>query len=244
MASKTKFFVAVAAAALTFSSVNIAAAGSNCDACGCNCQATRLVAKTVMVPTVVTERRFKSCVVKTMKEREETYTAFKRVPVTRKYTKKKCYLEDEVKTKMITETKCKHVKNPVISTVPVKVPVEEFHERLVQREVCTECGKVCIEEPCTCKVVRLKTDLETRQCEVNDVVFEKVKREIDYCVKTPKVREELCAEETTYELVPVEKTRKVQVCVPEVVKKAVDVQVTKMLPKTIYCCEKCAGHHH
>jgi hypothetical protein len=100
-----------------------------------------------------------------------------------------------------------------------------------------------VEEPCSCQITRLKSDIRTQEYCIDDVVFETVKKDITYCVKTPKKHTEFCAEEITYKLEPVEKTCKVQVCVPEVVKKPVDCQVVKMIPKVFYCCEKCSSHH-
>jgi hypothetical protein len=45
--------------------------------------------------------------------------------------------------------------------------------------------------------------------------------------------------ETICELVPVQKTRKVQVCVPEAVKVPVEVKVTRMVAKQVLCCNDC-----
>jgi hypothetical protein len=211
-----------------------------CGHCGSVCQPHKLVPKTIMVPCVVTETRLETCVVKRQVEKDETYTVFQRVPVKRKFEKETCYLEDEVKTQTIECKQCKQVENPVTRVFAVNVPVTETQVGVRQREVCTHCGKVCIEEPCTCQVTRMQRDMQsTNYCE-KDVAFETTKKEISYVVKTPKKHKEFCAEETTYELQPLERTRKVTVCVPEIIKKPVDVQVTKMLQKTIYCCEKCA----
>ena len=217
-------------------------ADCRCDHCGSACNTHQLVKKTVMVPCEVTETQLKTCVVKREVEKEETYTVFKRVPVTRKFEKETCYLEDEVKTQTIECKQCKQVENPVVRTFAVNVPVTETHMGTRQREVCTHCGKVCIEEPCQCQVTRMQRDMRTSNYCEKDVVFETTKKEISYCVKTPKKHTEFCAEETVYVLEPVEKTRKVVVCVPEIIKQPVDVKVVKMLPKTIYCCEKCARH--
>ena len=80
--------------------------------------------------------------------------------------KEMCYLEDEVKTKTIECKKCKRVKDPVIRTYAVNKPVEEYRTKMVQREDCTECEKDCIEEPCTCKVARMKKDICTTKYKV------------------------------------------------------------------------------
>jgi hypothetical protein len=234
--------VVVTLASLTLLPLALAGHAGNCGRCGSACDAHRLVKKTVMVPCVITETRLETCVVKQEVEKEETYTVFKRVPVTRKFEKETCYLADEIKTQMIETKQCHQVENPVIRTFAVNVPVTEQQTTMHKREICTECGKVCIEEPCTCQITRMKRDLQTTQYCEKDVVFEKTKKEISYCVKTPKMHKEFCAEETTYVLEPVEKTRTVTVCVPEIIQKPVDVQVIKKLPKTIYCCEKCAKH--
>ena len=217
-----------------------ATAGDCCDHCGRNCQ-TRLVAKTIMVPTVVVETRMKSHVVRKMVEKEETYTVFKRVPVKQVFEKETCYLDDEIKTQTITQKKCHRVKNPVVRNYAVNVPVEEV--RQVAPQSTCDCDHASVGQPCTCKVTRMKRDMATTQYEVDDVVFETITKEISYCIKVPKKHKEFCAEEITYKLEPVEKTRKVQVCVPEIVKKPVETCVTKMLPKVVYCCETCCARH-
>ncbi len=181
----------------------------------------------------------KSCVVKTMKEREETYTEFKRVPVKKTYNKVTCYLDDEVKTKEITEKKCKRVTVPVEVEYSVNIPIKESRAGVRRNSRCTECGQICVEEPCQCQVTRLVRGKQTKCSERTQVVFETTKKQIDYCVKVPKKHEEFCFSESYDKLVPVEKTRTVQVCVPEIVKRPVEVEVTKMLPVVIYCCEKC-----
>jgi hypothetical protein len=192
-----------------------------------------------MVPMCVTERRMKVRIVETMKEREETYTEFKRVPKKRTYSKECCYLEQEVKSKEIICESCRRVQNPLTLADTVKTPVPEMHEGVRRREICTECGKVCIEEPCTCQVMRTADAPRVQECFREDVVFEETKKTIDYCVMTPKFEKKECGVETVCELVPVQKTRKVQVCVPEAIKEPCDVKVTRMVAKTIVCCDEC-----
>ena len=197
-----------------------------------------------MVPIVVTETRLKTCVIQNTVEREEKYTVFKQVPVKKRYEKEICYLADEIKRQTITQTECHRVSNPVSRVSSVRVPVEEVYEGTELRRVCDECGReVCVEVPCTCKKTRLVKELQSDCYEVEDVVFTKTTKDIDYCVKTPKKHKELCAEETIYTLEPVEKTRTVLVCVPEIIKQPVEVQVTRMVPKTICCCEACGRSH-
>jgi hypothetical protein len=55
-----------------------------------------------------------------------------------------------------------------------------------------------------------------------------------------------CAEETVYELRPIEKVRKVSVCVPVKVAQPEEVTVCKLVPRTVICCPACGhgGHHH
>lgn len=216
-------------------------ADAQCHFCKKHCADCDVQTVTVRCPTKVIETQLKSCVVEEMKEREETYTVFKRVPVTEKITKQRCYLADEIVSKEITETECHRVKNPVTRTFAVNVPVQEIHEGTRTRQVCGKCGEVCcIEEPCQCMLTRMHQEMDVEECYRDDVVFEKTKRTIDYCKKVPKIKDEFCAEEVTMKLVPVEKTRKVQVCVPKIEKQPVDVVVTKMLPYQVCCCHACA----
>lgn len=222
-----------------------------CGACGCECCPCELEEHTVMVPMCVTETHTQVKIVKTMKEREETYTVFERKPVKRKYTKECCYLETEVKSKLISVESCRRVRNPVTLVDTIKVPITTMEEGVRRRKICTECGPVCIEEPCLCTVTRTDDMPRVQNCTREDVVFEVCTKTIDYCVKTPKFPVTECGEETIYELVPVVKTRKVQVCVPEAVKVPCDVKVTRMVAKKICCCHECwcemqrqSGHKH
>jgi hypothetical protein len=217
----------------------------NCPRCGTSGHG-KLVERTIMVPTEITETRMKTCVIKRTDVREETYTVFKRVPETRTFTKETCYLEDEVKTKEITKKECHRVTNPVIETCAVKVPHTEMRTEMVMKEICTECGPACIEVPCTREVTVEHDEIRSKTTCVPDIAIETTKREISYCVKVPKTHKTTC-EETVYKLVPIEKTRQVEVCVPEIIKKPFEVTVTKMVPRTVTCCEKCAhrlGHGH
>jgi hypothetical protein len=194
---------------------------------------------TIMVPMCVTETHMEVKIVETMKEREETYTVFQQKPKKRTYSTECCYLETEVKSKEITVEKCRRVENPVTLEDTVKIPITEIQEGVCRREICTECGKVCIEEPCTCQVTRTADAPRIQNCVRQDVVFEQCKKTIDYCVKTPKFAKKECGVETICELVPIQKTRKVQVCVPEAVKVPVEVKVNRMVAKQICCCEDC-----
>ena len=210
-----------------------------CENCGIACSSCDLCEHTIMVPVRVTETRMKTCVVKKQVEREESYTVFRRVPVKRKYTKEKCYLKDEIRTKTITEEKCHRVSNDIVSEHPVKIPVTEIYEQMVPREICTEDGVAIIEEPCPYEVTVLKEEWQSSNCCKEDVVFETTTRDIDYRVRVPKTKEYVCAEETEYKLEPVQKTRKVLVSVPEIVEVAEEVVVCKMVPQTRFCCPQC-----
>lgn len=204
-----------------------------------------LAQRTIMVPTWVSETRLESKVITKTVERQETYTAFERVPVTRKFTKECCYLDTEVKTQPITEKKCHIVQNPVEVTQHVKVPELTLQTEMVCREICNPDGSISvIEEPCTREVTVLRDDVRISICQRPQVVFEETKRDLTYCVKVPKTYEIPCTEETVQELRPVEKTRTVTVCVPEVVKEPVTRTVCKMMPQTVLCCEKCGQGHH
>jgi hypothetical protein len=224
------------------------AAAVRCELCGYKCCPCELCPRSVLVPCRVTETRMKVKIVETMKEREETYTVFECVPKKRTYSKECCYLETEVKSKDVVNETCRRVNLDVTLEDQIKIPVTELVERTCQREVCTECGKVCIEEPCTCTVTRTQDMPRVQNCSRPSVVFEKCGKTIDYCVKTPKFDKQECGVETVYELVPVEKTRKVQVCVPEAVRVPCDVQVVRKVAKDVICCEHCwkkmRGHKH
>jgi hypothetical protein len=212
-----------------------------CQECGAECTRCPLKTCTIMVPMNITETRVRTRVEKVTEDREEKYTVFQHVPVTRKITKERCYLDDEVRTKMITEKECHRVTVPVIRTCVVKVPETVQQEIMVQREICTPEGKVCVEEPCIREITVERDDYVSKTCQEPQVVIETKQREISYCVKTPKKEVIPCCEETRYELQPVEKTRTVQVCVPKIVKEPYCVTVCKLMPKTVQCCPDCAS---
>ncbi len=209
---------------------------SHCGADGCP-----MVECTVMVPMTVTETRVKNCIVKKHVDREETYTVFRRVPEKREFKKELCYLDDEVKSQEIEKKTCHIVMNPVIQTYRVKVPVCEEQTEMVETQRCIDGQMVVVEEPCTQQVIREREEVRTQNCERPQVVYETTKCTIDYCVKTPKKYEVPCMEETEYKLVPETRTRKVTACVPTIERQPYDIQVTKMFPETVLCCQPCAA---
>jgi hypothetical protein len=213
--------------------------GRCCSRCRASDQHCQLVECTVMVPTMVAETRIQTCVVMRKEEREETYTAFKRVPVQRQFTCKYCYLDTEIKDQAITEQDCHIVCNPVTSTSTVMVPEKQVRP-VEQHQKGTADKAGCADEPRSCEVTVLRPEKCTTTCEERDVVFSTTKRDISYCVKVPKWKTEVCTEQTVYKLEPVEKKRTVQVCVPEVVKTPVEVMVCRMVPQTVACCVPCA----
>lgn len=210
-----------------------------CEVCGGECCPCEIEQHTIMVPMCLTETRMKVRIVKTTKEREETYTVFTSVPQKRTFTKECCYLEPEVKSKEITKTECHRVRNPVTLEDTVLVPVTEMHTEMQCREVCTICGTKRVAEECTCCVNHGIETPRVQNCTREDVVFEECKKTIDYCVITPKTEKKECGTETVCKLVPIEKTRKVLVCVPEAIKEPVEVKVTRMVAKNVCCCNDC-----
>lgn len=232
--------VGTVAAGVAFGGCDTCEKGLRCQFCDCDCCCPCEVRRrTVMVPMCVTETRMKVKIVKEMKERQETYTVFERVPEKRTYSKECCYIEAEVITKEITKECCRRVKNDVTLEDTYRTPVIEFHKGVRCREIRTECGKVCVEEPCTYKVVRTEEHPRARNCKREDVVFEECKKTIDYCVKTPKFEKKVCGVETVYKLKPVERQRTVQVCVPKAIKVPVDIKVNRMVAQQICCCDQC-----
>lgn len=215
---------------------------SRCHHCGKDCQPHKLVEKTILCPVKVIETRVKPCVVEKCEEREEKYTAFKCVEETRTITKDRCYLLDEVKSKQITEKECQLIDVNVSRTKNVLVPNYEMVETCTEKQICTRCGPVCVEECCLEEKARLVPGShEEQDCE-KQLVFVETKKDIFYCVKTPKKHTIECAKETVFKLEPVEQTRKVQVMVPTIEYRPYEVEVTKMLPKKVLCCVPCASH--
>lgn len=213
-----------------------------CHHCGKSCQTHTLVEKTIMCPVKVIETRVKPCVVQACEEREEKYTAFKVVEDERTIKKECCYLLDEVKSKEIIDKKCQLVDINVSRSKNVLVPQYELAETCVQKEVCTKCGPVCVEEVCLEEKARLVPDSRDEQDCEKQLVFLETKKDFYYCVKTPKKHTIECAKETVFKLEPVEKTRKVQVMVPKIEYQPYEVEVTKMLPKKVLCCVPCSSH--
>lgn len=238
------FLALVAVSALGVPALlNAAGILHKCDTCGKGCEQHVLVECTVMVPMKVMETRVKYCLVEKTEERDEIYTVFEAKPIKREIKKDLCYLEDEVKTKKVTLSECKIVEVPVSIAKNVKVPQIECVEETVLKEVCTECGPVCVEEKHMVEKARMVDDVRVEQACEPRLVFDKVKKDIFYCVKTPKKQTIDCAVEETVELVPVEKTRKVCVTVPKFEKQCYEVETVKMVPKKIMCCAKCSHSH-
>ncbi|MCH5378292.1 MAG: hypothetical protein JJ992_30415 [Planctomycetes bacterium] len=216
------------------------AGGDSCQRCGAACCPDTLCSRWISVPMNVTETRYKSCVVKDMEDREETYTVFRRVPVERKFYREECYLEDEVKTKTITETQCHLINKPVERTVKVPVPEIQYRECPCGQDGGKACESCQSCEPRVCQVIVLGEQEIQESCEQTDVVFSKTTKQIDYCVKVPKTKKTLCTVEKTYELQPFEETRTVTVCVPKLIKTPYEVTVCRMVPQPILCCAHCA----
>jgi hypothetical protein len=220
------------------------AGDARCSDCGQPCREYDLTCCTVMVPAKVVETRMESRVVKAMEDREETYTVFVKKPVTRKYVKEYCYLANDVKTTTVVEKECHVVTVPVERTYSVKVPTREIREIPVCKPGCAHCAeKGTKPETQTCEVIVEKTEMRQETCEEPRLVIEKKSHDITYCVMVPKKETQVCAEEVTYELVPVEQKRIVQVCVPRVEKYPVDHVVCKMVPQERECCKSCAAKH-
>ena len=203
-----------------------------CQRCGNPCDACELTRCDVWVEQYVVEKRVRTRVVKVPKQREETYTVFRKVPVERKYEREYCYLKKDVVTQQVTQKEC-HL---------VDVPVERTKE--VTRYFC-ERREVVLDSPCSCcepqvrdVLVPFKTQ-EKEICTERRVVFTQTKKDISYCIRVPKKKKIVCATEKTYELVPVEKKRIVTVCVPELVREEIEVAVCKRVPKSMICCNEC-----
>ena len=221
--------------------------GHTCQECNHACHGYELVECTIMEPAWVIEQRTETYVIKSIEDRQETYTVFKKVPVSREFHNEICYLEDEIKTKTITEKKCHLIEVPVEQTCKVKVPHREMREIMIpQKKTCgclghKKCEHCLVPQMCEV-VVELEHEETTTYCAV-ELAFETTKCDISYCVKVPKTRKELCCKESSFKLVPEERTRTVQVSVPKLEKRVVEVPVHKMVPRTIVCCAKCAKRH-
>lgn len=213
-----------------------------CDRCGKGCSEHILVEKTIMVPTVITEKRSRNRIEVTCEEKEEKYTCFYVKPETKKITKECCYLADEVKSKTITVTEGKLIENPKTVLKKIQVPHTELVEKIIQEQVCTECGPICVEKNCICEKTTLEDSFTTEQGCEPQLIFEKTTKDIFYCVKTPKKQVIDCGEETVMKLEPMEKTRKVMVNVPKIVKEVYEVEVVRMIPKKVMCCVECDKH--
>ena len=207
-----------------------------CQRCGNPCDACELARCDVWVEQYVVEKRVRTRVVKVPKQREETYTVFRKVPVERKYERECCYLKRDVATQKVTKKEC-HL---------VDVPVERTKE--VTRYFC-ERREVMLDSPCSCCEPQVRDVLvpfksqEKEICTERRLVFTETKKDISYCIRVPKKKKIPCATDKTYELVPVEKKRIVTVCVPEIVREEIEVAVCKRVPKSMICCNECRQHY-
>jgi hypothetical protein len=203
-----------------------------CAQCGRKVPSCQVVECTIMVPMTVIETRMKSHVVYVEKELTEKYTVLvrkKKEP--RTYYKPYWCLEDKIEELEITEERCLVVMSPVTreQKVQVAVPIgsdDVLHPGDSGKTACQRELAVLQEEVQSC------TTLEPK------LVFDTTKRKIHYCTKVP--REIECGKETVYELVPELRERKVQAWVPELKKHPVTVEVCRMVPKTVLCCQACS----
>lgn len=213
-----------------------------CEHCGKSCESQMLVEKTIMCPVQVIETRVKPCLVEKCEERVEKYTAFQCVSAERIIKQECCYLLDEVKSKEIIEKNCQLVDMDVLRTKKVLFPAYEMVETCVEKEICTKCGPVCVEECCLQEKARMAPGTCVEEDTQKQLVFLETKKDFFYCVKTPKKHIVETANEKFYRLVPIEKTRKVQVMVPKIEYVPYEVEVTKVLPKKVLCCVPCSHH--
>lgn len=175
---------------------------------------------------LVTELRTVSKVVRKEVEREEEYTAFKIVPKERIIKEDCWYLEDEVKQQEVEKKSCMVVELDVDSKRNMLAPVTEYS--------CNMCG--CT--PCTCKKTYLTPIVKNEKKKQGAVIFPSIKKLVDYCRKTPKKHTIEKAKQTVMTLEPVTQKRKVTVCVPEIVKETVEVQVWKDMEREYWVCEE------
>lgn len=181
----------------------------------------------------VTEYQMTSCVVEGLREREETYTTFERVPEKRVIKHERCYLKPEIKQQEVTTKRCAVVNLPVRSKKKVKVPVTDAE---YTDDLCTKCGVNC-----SCEKTFLAEIEEEEAKTQRAVVFEKTTRQVDYCRLTPDKEVVEYSKDTVYTLKPVPKTRTVTACVKELVRNPVEVSVCKQVCKEVTICEVCAG---
>ncbi|HEY4311861.1 MAG TPA: hypothetical protein VGN12_20605 [Pirellulales bacterium] len=103
----------------------------------------------------------------------------------------------------------------------------------VQKEVTyTVCETIWEDKHYTCNVTVMKPETRTRTVQKRTFVMEPQTREVTYtkCVAEQRT---MTRDVTRYECVPTEKTLTCTVRVPHQVEKEVQVQVCKMVPKTI-----------
>lgn len=217
-------------------------AGEQCEQCGAPCREYDLTPCTVWVDAMVVETRMQTQIVHEKEQREETYTVFVKKPVKREYKREYCYLEDDVKTTTVVEKQCQVVPVPVTRLYQVKVPHKELREIPCDCPKCSEKGAV--PDTYLAEVIVETKEERMEECTEPRLAISTCKRDITYCVKVPKKKSEICATEHTFELVPVEKTRMVDVCVCRVVKTPCEVTVCKKVPQEVHCCDECARHHH
>ena len=210
------------------SSLSYGGGNRHCHDCGRGCASHQMVKKTIVKPMQVTELRVKSRVIRKHVEREEEYTAFKRVPKERKITEDCWYLDDEVRQQEVEKKSGILVNQDVNSDRNMLRPVRVD-------QYCTKCnGQVC-----KCTKTYLDEFIKREKKDEPTVLFPSVKRLVDYCRKTPKKHEIEKATETVMTLQPVTLKRKVMVCVPEIVKETVEVQVWKDINYDVWVCDEC-----
>jgi hypothetical protein len=138
-----------------------------------------------------------------------------------------------------TTTVCQKCWVP--NVVQEQVTVTVCKPQIVE-EPCEYTVTVCKPEVrnCTVKVCDWKQEVRTMMCNVTTYESDVVQKEVTYTVCVPQ-QKTWTETVTCYETQAEEVTRTVTVCVPHQVQKEVQVNVCRMVPKTVQVPVQCGG---
>jgi hypothetical protein len=220
--------------------------------------AFKTIERTVMMPTWVTEHRVVNVCKYRTEERQTTCTVCRPVPETHTIECEITVPTYETHMRTVQCTVCKPVMTTEQREVTVMVPTQEKRQgtrvvcRMVpvteKRTICEcQCGEM-VKREVECTVMRPKSEEvpyeftytsyhpenRTVPVQICNFAYETQAREVPYTVCIPQ-QKKITRQIVTCRLVSEERTFTQTVNIPYTEQQEMDVQVCKMMPKTITC---------
>jgi hypothetical protein len=243
---------------IIFSQTTFSAEPARKDTAGVPQSAYKTIERTVMMPTWVTEHRVVNVCKYRTEERQYTCTVCRPVPETHTIECEITVPTYETHMRTVQCTVCKPVMTTEQREVTLMVPTQEKRQgtrvvcRMVpvteKRTICEcQCGEM-VKREVECTVMRPKSEevpyeftytcyrpeKRTVPVQICNFAYENQAREVPYTVCVPQ-QKKITRQIVTCRFVSEERTFTQTVNIPYTEQQEVDVQVCKMMPKTITC---------